>query len=362
MMNRVSENESERLRVELARAMNAKRDSEQRINMLKEQMTQHSTSGQQEYHRAVEASHTTHHHHASHIISPAFPRGLPTGHNQYLASLLATAGGSPPLSLKPHLHSSPMDESMKNSANAVHPASLKEVENVLLKEVEAVYAEAHTALRGHPPLRAGVTPPSSAQTSLGHLKKRQRFSFEKSEDDEDIQKFKSMTKESSDQKVEEHEETDRALSEWPRSTSFGTSSCSDARIWAAVAAESRSASACSDDIGFYKDLYAQILGPHNTSRHAPTPSRQVTTVRDMALLDSIIYSRGGSRLSSAEQTLLENLALRGGSSPTHQPQSHYPPTPAHLAGHYRAFLRRKQAEYHDTMPRSVTPRETRQNH
>eukprot|EP00580_Thalassiosira_gravida_P020783 CAMPEP_0201681460 /NCGR_PEP_ID=MMETSP0494-20130426/51121_1 /ASSEMBLY_ACC=CAM_ASM_000839 /TAXON_ID=420259 /ORGANISM="Thalassiosira gravida, Strain GMp14c1" /LENGTH=675 /DNA_ID=CAMNT_0048165207 /DNA_START=118 /DNA_END=2145 /DNA_ORIENTATION=+ len=372
MMKHVSENESERLRVEMARAMNAKRDSEQRINMLKEQMTQHSTGTQQEHHRAVEASHMAYHHHASHIVSPAFPRGLPTGHDQYLASLLATAGGSLPLSSKPQLHSSPMDESMKNSANAVHPASLKEVDNALSKEVEALYADAHATLRRHPPLLAGATPSSSAQTTLGHLKKRQRFSFEKSENYEDVQKFKSITKESSEEKVEEHEETNRSSGEGTRSTSFGTSSCSDARIGAAADTESRSASACSDEIGFYKDLYAQILGPHHTPHHAPTPSLQVTTTRDLALLDRIIHSRGGSRLSSVEQTLLENLAARGGSSsrhsyPMHLPQLHYPPTAAHLAGHHPppgayASLLREQAEYHDMMPRPVTPRQNRPNH
>jgi len=376
MMNHVSENESERLQVELAHAMNAKRDSEQRINMLKEQMTQHSARTQQEHHRAAAASHAAQHHHASQMFSPSLSRGLPTGHDQYLASLLAAAGRSPPFSSKPHLHSSPMDELMYNSTNAAHPASLNEVEKTLLKEVlarrlvpsgaplEALYPGAHAALRGHHPL----TPPSSAHTSLAPLKKHQRFSFEKLEDDEGVQKLKSIAKNPSEEQVEE---TDRASNEGPRprSTSFGTSSCSDGRIGAA---DSRSASARCDEIGFYKDLYAQLLGPRHTPRHAAAPSPQVTTAQDLALLDSIGHSLGGSRLSSVEQALIENLVARGGSSnhnpyPTQLPQSHYPPTPAHLAGHYPppgayAFLLRKQIEYHNMIPRPVTPRQKVPNH
>mmetsp|Transcript_32265 Transcript_32265/g.67658 ORF Transcript_32265/g.67658 Transcript_32265/m.67658 type:complete len:700 (-) Transcript_32265:1-2100(-) len=379
MMNRVSENESERLRVELARAMNAKRDSEQRINMLKELMTQHSARTPQEHHRAAEASHMAQHHHASWIISTSLSRGLPTGHDQYLASLLAAAGGSSSLSSRPQPHSSLMNDSTNSSANAAYPTNLSEVEKALLKEalarrlvpsgapLEALYPGAHAALHGHPPL----APPSLARTSSAPLKKRQRFSFEKSEDNEGVQKLKSIAKKSNNERVEE---TDQASSERPkpRSNSFGTSPCIDARIGAAAAAESRSASARSDEIGFYKDLYAQLLGPRHTPRHAPAPSPRVTTARDLALLDSIGHSLGGSRLSSVEQTMLENLAARGGSSshhpyPTQLPQSHYPPTRAHLAEHYPlpgayAFLLRKHTENRAMMPRPVTPRQNRPNH
>mmetsp|Transcript_32267 Transcript_32267/g.67666 ORF Transcript_32267/g.67666 Transcript_32267/m.67666 type:complete len:778 (-) Transcript_32267:219-2552(-) len=346
MMNRVSENESERLRVELARAMNAKRDSEQRINMLKELMTQHSARTPQEHHRAAEASHMAQHHHASWIISTSLSRGLPTGHDQYLASLLAAAGGSSSLSSRPQPHSSLMNDSTNSSANAAYPTNLSEVEKALLKEalarrlvpsgapLEALYPGAHAALHGHPPL----APPSLARTSSAPLKKRQRFSFEKSEDDEDVRKLKIMSRKSGEENGEEQDETDRASSERPRrrSNSFSAPLSSGTRI--AAAADNRPASARSDEIGFYKDLYAQLLGPRHTPRHAPAPSN-VTSTRDLALLDSVSHSMGGSRSITVEEALLENLVARGvGSSrhppPPHLPPSHYTSPPAHLSGHY----------------------------
>ncbi len=78
--------ESDRLRFELAQAMNARRDSEQRIQLLREQMTRRSV--QQDQHWAATAR-------ASHSL-PSTLRSLPR-YDPYLASLIAAAGGSPPL-------------------------------------------------------------------------------------------------------------------------------------------------------------------------------------------------------------------------------------------------------------------------
>lgn len=279
--------ESERLRIELARAMNARRDSEQRIQLLKEQMTLHNARAQQDQHRAAAAQAADH----------------------YLASLLGPGSASGP----PH---SPSRARMPVEPPR-DPSELREVERALLKEalarrlippgapLDSLYHRGQPP----PPVAASHSTDSipSSRSSSAPLKKRQRFGFDRPEEDGDA-------KMSSDEKSE----GSACGVSRPRSSSYDV-----AGVARAAAAENRPTSASADEIGFYKDLYANLLGPRG--QHPPRPAREE------ALLDGLARPfGGGARPNEMERALLEGLARRGGGHP-HSPRvaPRYPPPPGH---------------------------------
>jgi len=351
MMNYPSDSEAERLQIELARAMNSRRESERRIQLLKEQMTRHHAARAQQdqlHHRATQAA----------TISPSVLRSLPAGYDQHLASLMA---GSPPLASRSHPaaaaamshpHSAPAHSRMNSpesqSAAKAHPNSLQEMEKELLKEalarrlippgvpLEALYPYpgAHAALRGHPlaahphPVTSMAHPPQDHNDGGAPFKKRQRFTFDKSDGDDDTRK---QAKESREEEGKEGRETDeRAASEETKSSAAVASS--GAARAAAAAAENRSA-AHSDEIGFYKDLYAKLMPPRH--HHAPNPSP-----RDLAFFDNLTHSthsalglgRSSNVEQAAQQALMENFTR--GTRPNPYPPPHYPPPPHLAAAHY----------------------------
>lgn len=304
------DNESERLKIELAHAMNARLESEHRIQLLKQQMTvHHARTRMGEHARAVQVQAHSQAQAAAHSRAAAAAQAargppsqqrsalntsLPAGYERYLSML---AGGSPP----PHSHllrapGPPASTKTRQSPEQKPQApDLAKLEKELLEEtlirrlVPRGGAAAVHAATGTAPVDAhGV----AYEEAMNRLAKRARYS----EDGEAAAK-----------KSAEGQEARRAPS-------------ADA-----AAARAPSADPRSDDISFYKDLYSKLMAP----RHPPPSPRESAhaATRDLAYFDSLAVRslHHGVPPSGADQAFLGSLARGGGHPPLHlMPPQHRP--------------------------------------
>lgn len=178
------------------------------------------------------------------ISSSVLRGGMPGGYEHYLASLLAASGGSPPLPSRPLPCLPPEREDPGGRLREMEDALLQEVLTRRLgppgAPVEAPYPGAHAALRGGHP----VPPPRGAHPEA-------------------------------ETAARSNEERDEGREADPWAPGEGA---------ARGPADDRPAAARPDEIGFYNDLYPELLA----HRHPPAAAAGARdAARDLAFLDGL---------------------------------------------------------------------------
>lgn len=335
------DNESERLKMELAHAMNARLESEHRIQLLKQQMTVHHARTRRDEHaraahaaahsqaqaQAQAAAHAqaqaAAHSRAAAARGPPSPRSalnatLPAGYEHYLSML---AGGSPAPHPAAHrnLHrrapAAPNSQSPEQKPQAPDLANLEKelLKEALIRRLVPPGAAA-TGTAPHPiDARA-----SAYEEAMSRLAKRARYS----EDGEAAAK-----------KSAEEQDARRASS-------------------ADHAARAPSADPMrSDELGFYQDLYSKLVAPRHPPQSpresapagylsrdpvaaardfaARDPAAAHAAARDLAYFDSLAAARNlshhgmpPSEQAAVQHAFLDSMARGGGGG--HPPQ-HLPP-------------------------------------
>lgn len=303
-------NESDRLKLELAQAMNARRESEQRIQLLKEQMNIQNAKQQAE--------------------GPDRSSLPPGSYEHYLSMAKASyQGGSPSL---PSSRYPAAPAPGPTASDTRSPGDMASIEKDLLREAlirrlvpPSAVADAMAARDrdSNPPsdallssyLNRGISPPSrmshheaAIAAEAAQLAKRRRYS------EEDIEELLKKR----------------------------------------VATSSARPPSNAGDIDFYNDLYSKMAGsrlppPPPSQRNDHHPSSAPATTRELVYLDSLAArapsgaaAAASSRLgASADALLMEKLA-RGSGGAHHM----HPPAPSRDDHSYSAYLSRMSAAGH----------------
>mmetsp|Transcript_13808 Transcript_13808/g.29401 ORF Transcript_13808/g.29401 Transcript_13808/m.29401 type:complete len:749 (-) Transcript_13808:256-2502(-) len=322
--------EAERLQFELARAMDSRRESERRIQYLKEQMTRHHVERAHQG-RAAAATAVAHQAVAAAAagagVSPDVLRNLPPGYDRYLASVMTGPGGSgssPPLTSRksPGAPPSPRHHPPPPGAPGLH-----DLENELIKEA-LLRRILHPTQGPAPPSALGrlpLPPPSMGHPPLNRnrsgdvpLKKRQRFHVDEQENSGS--RPGTAEEKRADESKEEAKDGRLPGNERPPS-------------------QDPERPAHPNDIGYYRDLYAELVAPRGGHPAA----------REMAYLDRVLGAHGGLNSSrsldpATERILLERLAASRGIGGGRLPMPAYPPAasapypPQESSSSYAAFL------------------------